>query len=84
MIVYVICCHTEYDSYHQVDLVTVDKTEAEKSVKSFNEKHEPGCSTQRPTWSDFDECFCKRRHLHALPLSGLSPDVRFDKPALTC
>lgn len=84
MIAYVVCEHVEYDSYHQTVLATLDETEATKFVNSFNAKHEPGCLTQRPTWSDFDECFCKRRHMHKMILGGLPRNVRFDKPAGVC
>ena len=76
MIVYVVCAEVERDSYHQVVLATLNKTEAEKSVNDFNAKHDPGCRTQRETESDWDECFCIRRHLHELPLHGWSRKLR--------
>lgn len=76
MLVYVVCSFVAWDSYHQVVLATLDKKEAEKKVADFNAKHEDGCTTQRPTWSDYDECFCKRLHMHELPLRGVVGKLR--------
>jgi hypothetical protein len=75
MLVYVVCLEVEYDSYHQCVLATLNKTEAEKLVNERNAQHDPGCQTQRSTWSDFDECFCKRAHMHEMPLSGWTSEM---------
>lgn len=69
MTVYVICANVEWDSYHQVILVTLDYDEALACMEDWNNSH---------------DVYDIQRHLHALPLSGLSPDVRFDKRVRTC
>lgn len=73
--VYVVCAEVPWDSYHKCILVTLDKAEAEKKVRKANKKHEKGCRTQRKTWSDYDECFCKRLHMHEMPLRGVPPEM---------
>jgi hypothetical protein len=76
VIVYVVCAEVPYDSYHQLVLATLNQKEADNAISEQNAKHEPDCRTQRATWSDFDECFCKRYHKHSVPLKGLMPRIR--------
>jgi hypothetical protein len=76
MVVYVVCAEVPWDSYHSLILVTLAKTEAENTVNDFNAKHDPECRAYEPGGSDWDECFCKRYHLHSVPLKGLMPRIR--------
>jgi hypothetical protein len=76
VICYVICAEVAYDSYHQTIMVTLDKEEADKKVNDFNDKHDPECKACLPGGSDWDECFCKRYHMHTLPVKGIMPRIR--------
>jgi hypothetical protein len=76
MLVYVVCAEVPFDSYHSLVLVTLDKSEADKTVNGFNAEHEPDCRTQRVTWSDYDECFCRRYHMHSVSVKGIMPRIR--------
>lgn len=72
MICYVVCAEVPWDSYHQCIMTTLDKQEADKTVNAFNAKHDPECKAYLPGGSDWDECFCKRYHMHEMDLRGTS------------
>lgn len=55
MKVYVICAHVEWDSYHQVIFVTVDKEEVERWFSEHNNTEE----------------YDIQYHMHELPLKGI-------------